>query len=104
MRFFSQPTPSPPFPATDRPTASGSIPILQSMEHAGRNVREKRLGYKYLLASEFAARRKKFGGATPYCRRWAEHNLDIFLRHQSYINRRQTIHPNIDRCVAESFP
>ena len=82
---------------------AGSIPILQSQEHTGRNIKEKKLGYKYLLASEYAARRRKFPGPPPYCTRWAEHNLDIFLRHQSYIARRQTIFPSIDRCVAEAF-
>ena len=98
-------------PAGDKPWSqrffeaimAGSIPILASQEHAGRNHKEKTLGYKYLLLSEYVARRRKFQGDPPYCPEWAQHNLDIFLRHHSYIMRRQTIHPNLDRCIAEAF-
>ncbi|KAK7241564.1 potassium channel, partial [Aureococcus anophagefferens] len=64
---------------------AGSVPILSSKEHAGRNRAEKTLGYKYLLVSEYVARRKRFPGAAPYCAEWADHNLAIFLEHQSYI-------------------
>ena len=83
---------------------AGSVPILQSAHHAGRNLQEQRLGYKYLLVTEFEARRKALRGEEPpYCENWARHNIDIFLRRQSYIQRRQTIHPNADRCKAEEF-
>ena len=82
---------------------AGSIPLLDNKEHSGRNYKEKMLGYKYLLVSEYVARRRRFPGAAPYCQAWAEHNLDIFLRHQTYIMRRQTIHPNLERCIAEAF-
>ena len=82
---------------------AGSIPILSTAGHCGRNVQEQRLGYKFLLTAEFEARRRQFGGAMPYCEGWARHNLDIFLRRQSYIQRRQTLVPNLERCRAESF-
>ena len=98
-------------PAGDKPWSqrffeaimAGSIPLLDNKEHSGRNYKEKMLGYKYLLVSEYVARRRRFPGAAPYCQAWAEHNLDIFLRHQTYIMRRQTIHPNLERCIAEAF-
>ena len=74
-----------------------------SKEHAGRNRAEKTLGYKYLLVSEYVARRKRFPGAAPYCAEWAAHNLAIFLEHQSYIEDPATVRPRLDRCLAERF-
>ncbi|KAH8074542.1 potassium channel [Aureococcus anophagefferens] len=83
---------------------AGSVPILSSREeHAGRNRAEKTLGYKYLLVSEYVARRKRFPGAAPYCAEWADHNLAIFLEHQSYIEDPTTVRPRLDRCLAERF-
>ncbi|KAH8097356.1 potassium channel [Aureococcus anophagefferens] len=82
---------------------AGSVPILSSKEHAGRNRAEKTLGYKYLLVSEYVARRKRFPGAAPYCAEWADHNLAIFLEHQSYIEDPTTVRPRLDRCLAERF-
>ena len=82
---------------------AGSVPILSSKEHAGRNHAEKTLGYKYLLVSEYVARRTRFPGAVPYCDKWAAHNLAIFLEHQSYIEDPATIEPGVGRCRAEAF-
>ncbi|KAK7248451.1 potassium channel [Aureococcus anophagefferens] len=82
---------------------AGSVPILSSKEHAGRNHAEKTLGYKYLLVSEYVARRRRFPGAAPYCAEWADHNLAIFLEHQSYIEDPATVRPRLDRCLAEGF-
>ena len=98
-------------PAGDKPWSqrffeaimAGSIPILQSSQHAGRNFGEQTLGYKFLLVSEFENRLRANEGVAPYCGDWAQHNLDIFLRRQSYIQRRQTIHANVDRCRSEAF-
>ena len=98
-------------PAGDKPWSqrffeaimAGSVPILQSPQHAGRNFGEQTLGYKFLLVSEFEKRLRANGGVAPYCGDWARHNLDIFLRRQSYIQRRQTIHANVDRCRSEAF-
>ena len=81
---------------------AGSIPLLDNKEHSGRNYKEKMLGYKYLLVSEYVARRKRFPGAAPYCAEWADHNLAIFLEHQSYIADPSTVRPNVDRCRAEA--
>ena len=69
----------------------------------GRNFGEQTLGYKFLLAAEYEQRLKAAGGAAPYCDAWARHNLDIFLRRQSYIKRRQTITLNVERCRSEQF-
>ncbi|KAH8097358.1 potassium channel [Aureococcus anophagefferens] len=82
---------------------AGSVPILSSKEHAGRNHAEKTLGYKYLLVSEYVARRRRFPGAAPYCAEWADHNLAIFLEHQSDIEDPATVRPRLDRCLAEGF-
>ena len=82
---------------------AGSIPILTNQRHAGRNHDERALGYKYLLVSEYVARRKRFPGAAPYCAAWADHNLAIFLEHQSYIEDPATVRPRLDRCLAEGF-
>ncbi|KAH8074544.1 potassium channel [Aureococcus anophagefferens] len=82
---------------------AGSVPILSSKEHAGRNHAEKTLGYKYLLVSEYVARRTRFPGAAPYCAEWADHNLAIFLEHQSDIEDPATVRPRLDRCLAEGF-
>ena len=82
---------------------AGSIPILTNQRHAGRNHDERALGYKYLLVSEYVARRKRFPGAAPYCEAWAAHNLAIFLEHQSYIEDPATIEPGVGRCRAEAF-
>ena len=82
---------------------AGSIPIVSSKEHAGRNRAEKTLGYKYLLVSEYVARRRRFPGAAPYCAEWADHNLAIFLEHPSYIEDPTTVRPRLDRCLAERF-
>ena len=104
-------------PAGDQPWSqrffeailAGSIPIVQSPEHTGRSAAEKQLGYKYLLASEFAARYRTFRRAhgptapLPYCADWAKYNLDIFLRHQTLIQRRQSLTPGLRLCEEESF-
>jgi len=82
---------------------AGSVPILQLPQHAGRNLGEQTLGYKFLLVSEFENRLRANEGVVPYCGDWAQDNLDIFLRRQSYIQRRQTIHANVDRCRSEAF-
>ena len=81
---------------------AGSVPVVSSEDHAGRNAEEKALGYKYLLVSEYVARRTRFPGAVPYCDKWAAHNLAIFLEHQSYIADPSTVRPNVDRCRAEA--
>ena len=81
---------------------AGSVPVVSSEDHAGRNAEEKALGYKYLLVSEYVARRTRFPGAVPYCDKWAAHNLAIFLERQSYIADPSTVRPNVDRCLAEA--
>ena len=51
-------------PAGDKPWSqrffeaimAGSVPILQLPQHAGRNLGEQTLGYKFLLVSEFENR------------------------------------------------
>ena len=82
---------------------AGSIPIVSHVEHAGRNSDERNLGYKYLLVSEFVARRRAFPGELPYCAAWADHNRKIFLEHQSYIDDPASVEPSLARCAAEAF-
>lgn len=104
-------------PAGDQPWSqrffeaamAGSIPIVQSPEHTGRSLAEKKLGYKYLTSVEFASRFAAFRQSAgpdaplPYCAAWAAHNLDVFLRSQTYIARRQTLKLSIDRCQDQEF-
>ena len=75
----------------------GSIPIVQDQEHVGRNQLEKKLGYKFLLASEFLARYKETNGTLPYCKEWAQYNFNIFLRAQTLIANHQTVSLSADR-------
>mmetsp|Transcript_1618 Transcript_1618/g.2062 ORF Transcript_1618/g.2062 Transcript_1618/m.2062 type:complete len:97 (+) Transcript_1618:69-359(+) len=89
---------------------AASIPIVQSPEHTGRSFSEKLIGYKFFLASEFAARISAFRQAKksndaplPYCADLAKYNLDLFLRHQTLIARRQTISPGLFLCESEAF-
>jgi len=122
-------------PAGDQPWSqrffeailAGSVPVVQNIQHTGRSLAEKNIGYKYLLASELAARllsrrrrrrqREEEGPSSsssssssgenqqvPYCANFAKHNLDLFLRHQTLIERRQSINPGLFLCDTEAFP
>ena len=92
-------------PDADRLGRAGHVggPIVSHVEHAGRNSDERNLGYKYLLVSEFVARRRAFPGELPYCAAWADHNRKIFLEHQSYIDDPASVEPSLARCAAEAF-
>lgn len=105
-------------PAGDKPWSqrffesimAGSVPIVLSESHTGRSIAEKRLGYKYFLASEFTARARAFrkvhgsDAPLPYCHDWAKHNLQIFLRHQTLVERIESLnHTSLALCRAEAF-
>ena len=98
-------------PAGDRPYSfrffeailAGAVPVVSHPAHSGRSYAENALGYKYLLVSEFVARRRAFPGELPYCAAWADHNRKIFLEHQSYIDDPASVEPSLARCAAEAF-
>ena len=98
-------------PAGDRPYSfrffeailAGAVPVVSHPAHSGRSYAENALGYKYLLASEYAARRERFPGPPPYCAGWAAHNRAIFLAKQTAIADAATVAPGADRCAAEAF-
>ncbi|KAH8076641.1 potassium channel [Aureococcus anophagefferens] len=82
---------------------AGAVPVVSHPAHSGRSYAENALGYKYLRASEYAARRERFPGPPPYCAGWAAHNRAIFLAKQTAIADAATVAPGADRCAAEAF-
>jgi hypothetical protein len=54
-----------------------SIPILKTPAHAGRNIAEYNIGYKYYLATDIEK---------PYRKDWADGNYNKFIKYQTLIS------------------
>jgi hypothetical protein len=56
---------------------AGSIPILEKRQHAGRNVLEYDIGYRYYLLD---------AGSYEFRQEWVDENLEKFLRFQTLMS------------------
>lgn len=54
-----------------------SIPILETPAHAGRNIAEYNIGYKYYLATD---------SEKPFRKDWADDNYNKFIKYQTLIS------------------
>lgn len=89
---------------------AGAVPVVENQRHTGHSLGERRLGYKYFLASELAERitafRSSSAGASaplPYCANLASYNWDIFLQRQTVIKRRTSVNATAALCQLASF-